>query len=327
MARNLTHTLLAAGLIGCLVLAAAVPGQAASSPNSLRVRGVAAVQADGVRLGDVAEPLAGLNQERWSEMASQVFMQAPSSQGQRITVGRKQLKALLGRTFGRVVESFLLPNQLVLQRGGSVVTEQELTKEVVSFLRRKTQSFSGQVEFRELRLPEHIFLKRTDSSIECRATSRIKPGRNSLWIKAVGPRGDLENRFSGNVFIDIWRSVPCAARPLKRHEQLSPQAVTFERKNLAHLSYDIWDGQGGPWRMTRSVGTGQVLYSRSLEPVPLISRGDQITLRFKSEFIRLRVPALAMEDAGYGQTLRVRNLQSSKTIYATVEDANTVTVK
>jgi len=325
MIRHRPTAWLAASLL-CLACWAGA-GMKAAEAASVRVHRVAAVRQGDIHLKDIAERLPGLEEGRWAAMASKKIAAAPSSPGRRMRIGRDRLKSLLGRVFGRAVEGFQLPDQLVVQRGGLVIREQELHRRVLSFLRDKTQGMPGDAELRDVRIPEHIFLEHRRSSIQCQAATSIKPGRNSLWIKAIGPGGKLEKRFSGNVFIDLWRSVPCAARPLNRHDQISPEAISFERKNLAYLSYEIWDGQGGPWRLTRSVGTGQVLYTRHLEPVPVIGRGDQVSLCFESEYIRLRVPALAMEDAGYGETLRVRNLQSKKTVYAKVEDKDTVVVK
>jgi flagellar basal body P-ring formation protein FlgA len=48
---------------------------------------------------------------------------------------------------------------------------------------------------------------------------------------------------------------------------------------------------------------------------------------FEGTGIRLSVKAEAQSDAGVGQSVQVRNLQSNRKITATVQDADTVIVR
>jgi flagella basal body P-ring formation protein FlgA len=132
--------------------------------------------------------------------------------------------------------------------------------------------------------------------------------------------------LTGSAFLDVWRALPCAKRPLNRNEPLRPQDITFKRKNIAYVRHDVWDGKGGPWRMSRSVGEGQVIYSRNIEPLPVICEGEEITLKYKGDFIQLNVPALALDDANVGESIKVQNLQSKKRVYGRVKDSKTVVV-
>jgi flagella basal body P-ring formation protein FlgA len=102
--------------------------------------------------------------------------------------------------------------------------------------------------------------------------------------------------------------------------------VTFKRKNLA-FHQNAWDGSGGPWRVAKSVGTDQVITVDSVEPVPVIAKGGQVNLVYEGNNIRLSVKAVALADAGVGQKVQVRNVQSNRKIVGTVQDADTVIVR
>lgn len=65
----------------------------------------------------------------------------------------------------------------------------------------------------------------------------------------------------------------------------------------------------------------------SIEPAPVISKGDKVTLVFRSKHLKLTVPVESLEDGGIGQNITVRNLQSKRKIVATVINAQTVQVK
>ena len=127
--------------------------------------------------------------------------------------------------------------------------------------------------------------------------------------------------------MDQWLSVPCAARPVNTHDRLGPEHVAFERKNAAFLSGDPWDGRSFGMRVKRPVGAGEVIYAKNLEDVPLVSRGDVVTLEFQGRFVHLSTDAKALSDGKLGERIPVRNLGSNREVIAEVVNASTVVVR
>ena len=153
------------------------------------------------------------------------------------------------------------------------------------------------------------------------------PGRVSLTLAVREMDGSLVRRFTGTVQMNIWREVPCLTRPVNRDDVLSPDVVTFARRNLATIRGDIWDGRGGPYRLVRSLSAEQVLTLADLEIVPTIRKGSRVNLVYERGAVRLSVPAEALADAGPGESVTVRNLQSRKEILATAHDSGTVIIR
>lgn len=78
--------------------------------------------------------------------------------------------------------------------------------------------------------------------------------------------------------------------------------------------------------MTSPVGEGQVIYAHAVEPIPVIQKGQVITLTYEGRTLKLTVPAESLEDGGIGQVIQVRNMQSKKVVAARVLTADTVVV-
>lgn len=310
---------------GCLFII--LSSQTVQANWAISIKEVACVQNDVIRLEEIAEPIKQYPREKWSYLASKELWKSPQNRGRPLVIPKYELQRLLAYYLGEdIVSKCLLPKQLRLQKGGKVLRQEQVYGLVVDFLTEKTSAWEGEVKLRDLRLPDYIFLRRKSHKIKCSLSSSVKPGRNSIRLQVMDMRDQKVHTLTGSVFLDVWRALPCAKRPLNRSEPLRPQDITFKRKNIAYVRHDVWDGKGGPWRMSRSVGEGQIIYSRNIEPLPVICEGEEITLKYKGDFIQLQVPALALDDANVGESIKVQNLQSKKRIYGRVKDSKTVVV-
>ena len=64
----------------------------------------------------------------------------------------------------------------------------------------------------------------------------------------------------------------------------------------------------------RSLAEGRPVQSQSLREQRVVSRGEKLTLIYTKGALELSAPARALEDAAEGETLRVQNLNSNKTV-------------
>ena len=179
---------------------------------------------------------------------------------------------------------------------------------------------------KQVNLPMHYFFQNEFDKLDIALADDISPGRNQVRLRCVSPDGRVMSSKAGTVFLDVWKAVPVAAKPLNRFERVTQSKVSFMKVNLAYRK-DVWDGRGGPWRMTRTLGRGQPFTMAHLEPVPVIEKGERVNLVYKGDRIQLTIKAEAMGEAGMGQQVSVRNLQSKKTILATVIGDGTVLVR
>ncbi|MBG0790910.1 MAG: flagellar basal body P-ring formation protein FlgA [Desulfovibrionaceae bacterium] len=316
---------LAAVLAACLALPASASAETEKGWRAM-VRSEACVKGPDVTLGEIADPVNGTARAQWKTLSDIKLWKAATRVGRPVTIDRDKLRKVLRYYIGDMVGNLVLPSQLTVQTGGRVVSGAELKSRVVAFLTPRAEALGGEAEFKNLRLPLHIFFPNTYDKLVIDADKALKPGHNRIKLHGVTPDGRILSRRAGSVFLNIWKAVPVAARPLNRFERVTRDSVTFRRVNLAH-NPEVWDGEGGPWRMARTLGRGQVFTRSHLERVPLIEKGETVYLKYLGRRVQLTVKAESQGEAGMGQQVAVKNLQSKKTIVATVVSDDTVIVR
>lgn len=332
-ARRTLRCLLATALAALCLLAFAAQANAGQASGVemrqgwwLQIKGAACAQGPKVLLGDIALPQGEMPASVWQEMAARPLWNAPEKNGNQTALSRERLLALLRHHAEDIAGACALPPQLIIQRGGSVITGPEIEKRVVDYLTSQGSKFDGDIEIKDLHGPEAIFLSSGRDRLEIAPSGPVKPGRVNLLFEVRAGDGKTLRRYAASAFVNVWKALPCPTRPLNRLEQVNLANIQFKRKNLAY-NENAWDGTGGPWRMVRSVGLDQAIRMTDIEPVPVIAKGDKVNLVFEGERLRLNVKVEAMSDGGVGQVIQVRNLQSNRKVTATVQDSTTVVVR
>jgi len=67
-----------------------------------------------------------------------------------------------------------------------------------------------------------------------------------------------------------------------------------------------------------NIAKGSIITAKMLKSLPLVTRGDIITLAVYSKLLRVRTKGTALQNGEYGQLIRVRNLNSKKTLVGEV---------
>ncbi|MFW5733491.1 MAG: flagellar basal body P-ring formation chaperone FlgA [Oceanidesulfovibrio sp.] len=322
----------AAMLATVLTLCAAACAYAAVKPGEtpwrIAIREAAVVAGDTVTLGEIAQPMGPAPQDHWEKLAATRLWPSPEADGGPMAVNRDKLQQALDHYLGGTAQLCLLPDRLVLRRGGTLLSQDQLAAIVVKTLTPKARALGGDFAFRDYRIPESHFLKDSTNTLDIALDDeRIEPGRVTFKFVETDLRGETVQRISASVFLDCFRDVMVAAATIDRDEPLTPDKVTMRRMNAAYLKSEPWDGRGGPWRVTRPVGENQPLYKDEIEALPLVRKGEAVELVFEGAFVKLKVLAEALEDAGPGEAVRVRNMQSQREVYAKVRDAHTVVVR
>ncbi|WP_229592417.1 flagellar basal body P-ring formation chaperone FlgA [Pseudodesulfovibrio sediminis] len=317
--------ILAVLLLAALLLIPSVTGATAGMAWQAIVKSAACVQGPYVLLGEIAYPAGSMDDATWESLANIKLWKASTRAGRPVAVSRDKLRSILKYYLGDMVENLILPSQITVQTGGRVISGEELKSRVVAFLTPRAEDLGGDVEFKDFHLPRQIFFPNLYDTLSLSAND-IVPGRNQVKIHGVTPDGKIVTSKAGTVFINVWKAIPVAAKPMNRFERVSPANVSFQRVNLAYRQ-NVWDGTGGPWRMARTLGRGQPFTLSHLEPIPLIEKGERVYLTFQGKRVKLTIKAVALGEAGMGQQVSVKNLQSNKTVLATVISDDTVVVR
>lgn len=318
------HMVLLAVLLA--VLAAVPAGASLTGTWRLQLRDAAVVHGDMVLLGEIASPVGEMPPELWQQLARRPLWESPDKTGRTMSITGPRLKRAMRRYLPEHHRKCLYPASMAVQKGGGLYDEAALRKVVADSLTPRLAALDGEASLRDYRLPAFMFVEDPLNTVML-MTDDVRAGRLSLRLAEVRPTGDVVRQATGSVFVDVWTGVPAAAFPVNRGDLLGPDAVTMVRKNRAFMRGDPWDGKGGPWRLTRAVGQGQVIYAADLEIMPTVARGDRVDLVFRGSRILLTVPAEALADGAAGDSIPVRNLQSRRQVYATVKDPTTVIVQ
>lgn len=251
---------------------------------------------------------------------------SPPELGKPYKINKTNLKNALRASLGMYADSCLLPNALVLQRGGEVVREDMLRRMAVQYLTPQMNKLAGRCDLTDFRLPAYIFVSSRSQNLVLEPTT-VQPGRINLRFAIQEMDGKILQRFTGTAFLNVWVDTPAASRPLAKGDTLYPQDITFKNVNLAYERAELWDGKGGPWQVTRSLGALEPISTTDLKPLSAVKKGDKVSLVYKKNGIHLTVLVEAMEDGALGDTILVRNLDSKKQIYGKVQDQNTILAK
>lgn len=317
-------------LAGLLVSLAAAAAFAADDGTRWRIRlhEAAVVEGPRITLGEIADIEGNLDRRHWKQLASTELWSAPDREGRPLSISRPRLQKAMRKYLDTLEHKVVYPGSMAVQRGGKVLLADELNERVVEALTPHLSRLPGEPVLREVRLPEFVFLRDEWNTLEVDDPTTMAPGRISIHLREVDSRGETVRRITGGAFLDVWATVPCAAHPLNRYDTLTPQSITHVRKNLAYVGDgELWDGKGGPWRVIRSIGTESVIYRTDIERVPMMQKGERVSLVFRGKNLRLTVPAEAEDDGKPGDLIPVRNLQSKRQVYATVVDPDTVIIE
>lgn len=303
-------------------------GAVSSEAPTWRIRFLDAAIVSGpvVKLGEVAVPVGNIPAGEWEALASKELWPSPGETGKAMNMTRPRLQEAVVRTMKDLAAYCLFPASMAVQRGGALIGKEDIKRLVENELAPYLATLPGEAQLSDFRLPPYAFLTHTGQTLELESPRKISAGRLSLRLVVREVDGSAKQKLTGSVFVDCWASVPVAASVMNRDDLLDHGKVTFKRVNLANLRGEHWDGKGGPWRVMRPVSVDQIIYKSDVGHIPTVRKGDKLTLVYEGKTVRLSVPVEALAEAGAGESIMVRNLQSRKDIFATVRDGKTVVV-
>jgi flagella basal body P-ring formation protein FlgA len=294
----------------------------------MRILPAASVQGERVTLGDIAVPEAGFPDDAWAILRATALWNAPEA-GQTQTLVAAELPGRLRAYLQEAPVEYLFPGSLQVHRGGRTAQRVELENRVVDFLTPQLAGLSGRVWISGVDVPEYLFLGENDRlAVEPAGSSWTPgPGTADLRLCVTAPDGRVVNKVVARAAVNQASRVAVTKRPVNpRDGVLTQDMISFEERNVSGLPGRPWDGMGGAMRLVRGVGQGQVILAQDVEPMPLVQKGDKVSLVYEGGRIRLRVDALAESDGLPGGPVTVRNLQSERKVTASVRDKDTVVV-
>jgi len=147
-------------------------------------------------------------------------------------------------------------------------------------------------------------------------------------VAVISVDGVARNKVKLYGWVDVFESVVCAARNLKRKEILNADDVYLARRNISHGSAGYLTDIGKvPGLMAKhSIKADKSIKARMLEKSPVVNKGDLVTILAESSGLRITVPGKVLMKGFAGELVKVQNLMSKRKIYAKIVNPSTVTV-
>jgi flagella basal body P-ring formation protein FlgA len=126
--------------------------------------------------------------------------------------------------------------------------------------------------------------------------------------------------------VRIFDDVLITRRRLQRRETITASDLQTQWVEITRLApWVITDPDSviGMWPK-RTINPGRIVDRRWLVPVPLVCRGDRVTVAYETGAVRISTTAIAMEDGHRDQKIRVKRDDGNRLLSAIVIDEKTV---
>ncbi|MDX8410078.1 MAG: flagellar basal body P-ring formation chaperone FlgA [Mariprofundales bacterium] len=152
----------------------------------------------------------------------------------------------------------------------------------------------------------------------------LHPKRFSLIAEEkIGTRA---RRWFVPVTVHWWATAAVAAKSISARSMLSSSMITIKRQDIA--------GHGSNWfsaaselegmRLLRQVKRGEPIFSAMTRQLPLIKRGQLVTIQAYFGTVQVSTAGKALRSARRGERLQVQNLRSKRRIEAVAVGAGIV---
>ncbi len=325
MKRHLCRLTVAVALAAAL-LGAAWP--AGAGLWRLAVKEAACAAGERVLLNEIAEPQGEFPRDAWATLGATPLWYSPETVGRQVVIPSGKLYEGLRYYLRDAPVEFALPNQMILMRGGRVVSADDLRAMAVEALTPKVEALGSDAKLVSVNVPDHLFVEDRAEGVSVEV-GEVGPGKLPFRFVVAAPEGKVIRKVPAEASVEQWARVPVALKPLNpRDGAVTEQSgYILERRNLAAIRGRVWEPGDKQWRVRRGVGQGQVIMADDMEPMPLILRGEQVRLLYEGRSIRLSLQAEAVTDGAAGGKITVKNPGSARDVVGVVRDKNTVVVR
>lgn len=191
--------------------------------------------------------------------------------------------------------------------------------------RAKQMPYGSDVDTRWLidcALPDDATVAAGPLNVRVQRLSGSWPGSVIAAVEIV-VGGTVERTVMVRCQTELEQDVLVASVNLQRHDVLYPETFVVERRMFSSMPREtLLSAQEADdlarWRTTRPVRSGTVLTVAMVEPVPVIEKGRSISIVASLDGIVVVAPAVALEDGGLGDVIRVENELSGQVVRGVV---------
>jgi flagella basal body P-ring formation protein FlgA len=307
-------------LAALALLLASTAQAAAQSADAPKLKELVTVTADVVRIGDLVEnagPAAGIAIFRAPDLGQTGSVSVPA------IVNALRPHEVVGLDTSSLSE-------VIVTRLSRVITKSDIEDRIA-------RAVAGQYGFGEARnlsvtIDRDVRTMHVEQQVSWDlsvARLQIDPrsGRFDIWFDLAGSASArrLPLRFTGHI-MEMVEAVTLT-RTIGRGELIRPADVSVERRPKAEVASDIvMPEQVVGLTTRRAMRAGMVLRPADLTKMDVVSRNEAVTINYAVPGIALTLRGKATESGGVGDIINVLNMQSNRTVQATVAGPGRVTI-
>jgi flagella basal body P-ring formation protein FlgA len=202
------------------------------------------------------------------------------------------------------------------QAAEKTITGDELTATAIAAVNQALEGKTGiDAKVEIVHLPPPLKVSGEYTLVAESVGNIIQPGVRTVQIQVQ--RGNrIMASTSVNVRIRLFQSLPVAAGASQANETLSAADVDYQvREVKPNSGRCINPNQIANFRLKVPVTAGQVLEERLFQPLPVIRKGDRVLVVLKRGALTISTNAEAQGEAGVGQNVRVKFLDTNAELY------------
>jgi flagella basal body P-ring formation protein FlgA len=300
-----------------LALTIAVAAVNAPAPaEAATLRAVATVDDNVVRLGDIFDDLG---------TGADIAVAYAPAPGRRLTFGAAALMEL-ARTYRLDWRPSSRFDRVIVERAGRVIQKSEIMAQLSDALKAEGLKRHMEVELFGRNVEMAVPLAAAGPLEVRNLTLDPQTGRFTAMV-AAGDEGSYRLPVSGRVH--ETSSVPVLRRAMAPGDIIRKDDIEIIRTREDRIGRDV------VMDPSKLIGTtprqrlraGEPIRDNDTRPPILVERNSTVTIVLQTGYLTLTAQGRAVEDGAKGDTIRVTNLQSKKTIEAVVAGPDFVTIQ
>jgi flagella basal body P-ring formation protein FlgA len=211
--------------------------------------------------------------------------------------------------------------------------EQKVTETIKNYIVKKYPGWAGNKINLTYRMAEGVFseLKKLPESASLgiiEVYADFKPVGSAVFPLQASFEGSGA-KYMIRAKVEILQEIVAAARRIKKGTLIGRDDLKLEERDVALLPQKYFTGPDLliSQEAKISVPENSTIFNWMIGEVPLVHRGDILTLIVNAPGLSVRVKAKAEEDGLLGQEIKVKRADSNKILAAKILSANEVEVK
>lgn len=295
----------------------------------INIRKSACVNTRKIYLGDISEiKIPDSIPDSIKKRLEKIYMGFAPKPGQFKIFNGERLRARLNSEKSLPQNTFIMiPDRVCIKRKSQEISRKQLKKIFFHYISERTEHREFTINNFSIRGLKVYPGGKLSLSLCAADNDKDIRGRVTLYL---GVR--INNKNYGRValsgWVDIFDTVLCALRPLRRGTILSLKDVYMEKKSISDFSGDYFtnpaDIQGKI--LKTDISRGRYITENMVGLPPLIHRGEVIKMVAVSGDLRIVASGIAKNDGKLNDQIRVQNISSKRIVYGVVTGKSTVNV-